>query len=104
MKVEILIGKEKRSLGSDFEQWIDEQVRNRRKANAEVEVIIEIGGDLNLRFRCADGPQRGPVGRARKYSSKQQEVVDLWIQLNLDKEPIDLEGLLSFLDRLKSMS
>lgn len=103
MKADIVLGGEKRSIRGDYTRWVIEQIRNRRVANAPVEVIIDLGGELDLRFSCSDEPQNGRGGRSRTYSPKQQEIVDLWFRYELDKCPFELDSLMSFLSRLRHM-
>ncbi|MDP1994119.1 MAG: hypothetical protein Q8K40_02625, partial [Ignavibacteria bacterium] len=66
MNATVTIGNEKKSLEHDYESWISEQIRNRRKAGESVKVMIEIDGDLDLRFTCEDKPSGGG-GRSRNY-------------------------------------
>lgn len=103
MNVTITIGDEKRSIAGDYESWISDQIRNRRKAGESVRVVIEIDGDLALTFACEDKPSGGGGGGSRNYSPSQQEIINLWLKHGLNKCPINPGEVISFLKRLRKL-
>lgn len=65
-----------------------------------VKVVIEIGGDLDLKFSCEDNPSGGSRGRSRNYTPRQQEIIDLWLEHRLNECPINSGEVVTFLKRL----
>lgn len=100
MNATITIGDETRSITENYEGWISEQLRNRRKAGESVRILIKIDGDLNLTFACEDNPSGGGGG-TQNYSPSQQEIINLWLQHGLNKCPINAGEVISFLKRLR---
>lgn len=103
MNVTIRIGDEQRSIGDNYEAWISEQIRNRRKSGQKARIVIEIGGDLALTFACEDSPTGGGGGGSRNYSLRQQGIIDLWFKHGLDKCPINPGEVISFLKQLRKL-
>lgn len=103
MIVTINIGEESHPLTGDYERWISDQIRNRRKAGAPSDVTVSIGGDYDLHFSCHEkqSPQGG--GPPRQFTPSQQAIVNLWLEHELQNCPYEPGRLISFLKRLRKL-
>ncbi len=97
----IIIGDDSRSLNDNYESWLNEKIREAQDQGKEPSIIIKLGGLINLELliNCSSD---GGRGRGR-FSSQQQEIIDLWQESRASECPVKFGLLNAFLKRLRKL-
>lgn len=100
--ITVRIGQEQRSLETADEQWVNQQIVNRRRDTQSdcVMVIIKEGGlDMILSTPgCAGGG-----GGGRQPTAKEREVFEIWDKRKLNEPAFAGGNLVAFLKQLRNV-
>ena len=101
--VTITIGPTTKYITDNFEQWLQEQIRNRRSDGAAADVHVNIEGRMNLKFVATDCPQNYSGGSSRPFSNDERRIIDLWKEHDLCEKGYPAGALISFLKKLRRL-
>lgn len=100
--VTIKIGNEQRSTKDNYESWLNDQIRNRRKSGQSLSVEVNIECDARLLLVAADH-DLGGGGSSRSYSYTETQILDLWLEKGLTEKGFKTGNLISFLKQLRKL-
>lgn len=99
MGVRVVIGSSDRDINNIEPNWINEQIGRRKSEGVPVCVRVLIDhGDINISLATSDCPSSSSGNR--RLTGPENEVVDLWKKLHLDKNDFSSGNLVVFLKQL----
>jgi hypothetical protein len=97
--IEIQIAGSKKSIDEDYENWINQQINNRRKDGQIICVRVFIKEEhLNL---ILSSPECPPIRGSRPLQAKEKAIVDLWNKCKLNTSDFHGGNLIAFLKQVR---
>ncbi len=101
--VKIKIGEYERVLEEADEQWINQQINQRRSAGENVCVIVTIQEtNLNLMLSTPTCGGHG-FGAGRPLNSQESRILDLWKDRRMNQQDFTGGNLIAFLHQLRRL-
>ena len=86
---------------STLASWVQEQFHNRKTAGATIWFIVTIKTEsIKLKFLSAGAPQRSKGKLYSHFNRKEQQIIDLWNELDLNQYN-NVSNLLRFLNQIE---